>query len=290
MNKIRVIKPSVEILKQDDFSIDGIKKFIDKCTSILYDGTSYDAIKDTLNENEYNRLLEFGTIHLFMTIPEFDEMRDNLCAKEIWYDELISFNHHKNNMYITTSYRYYLEIINGFPRAKSYLTSQNNDYYKNRPTLHFIVSFGSADEIKDNMKLTHISNIPNVTIGDKHNSITFVKPNYVNLYYDEVETDDVGNNEIYDIDGFEQNFYDDDDTPTVKYLYMMQETVLCYFNLIKNGISPIEAKEVLPLSAKTDLISRGFYDDWKQYLTIAKKNSNITENTRRVLEDVEEKL
>ena len=74
---MKLIKQSFEILEQKDFSLIGIKKFIERCGRVCYkseDRTtddSYEKFVNMLEKRDHARPLEFGTVHLQMCISDF---------------------------------------------------------------------------------------------------------------------------------------------------------------------------------------------------------------------------
>ena len=85
---MKVVEPSVEILKQEDFSIKGIKRFIEQCARLSYKSEdkitedSYEKFVQMLIDKDHARPLEFGTVHLKMNIDDFFEFLCNLSHSE----------------------------------------------------------------------------------------------------------------------------------------------------------------------------------------------------------------
>ena len=67
---MKLIKQSFEILEQKDFSLIGIKKFIERCGRVCYKSEdritddSYEKFVNMLVKRDHARPLEFGTVHL----------------------------------------------------------------------------------------------------------------------------------------------------------------------------------------------------------------------------------
>ena len=85
---MKVVEPSVEILKQEDFSIKGIKKFIEQCARLSYKSEdkitedSYEKFVQMLIDKDHARPLEFGTVHLKMDSDKFDNFIGDLACSE----------------------------------------------------------------------------------------------------------------------------------------------------------------------------------------------------------------
>ena len=67
---MKLIKQNFEILEQKDFSLVGIKKFIERCGRVCYKSEdritddSYEKFVNMLVKRDHARPLEFGTVHL----------------------------------------------------------------------------------------------------------------------------------------------------------------------------------------------------------------------------------
>lgn len=270
---MKLIQQSFEILEQTNFSLVGIKKFIEKCGRVCYKSedkitdTSYEKFVDMLEKRDHSRPLEFGTVHLQIYISDFHKLRDTLCINNIWNDQWIKYHYAGNLTYVTTNYRYYLAIIKVFPSIESDFDPQDDELYPKRYTVHFITNRVTMDSFRTHVTLSHLGESTrycNYSKDKFNNEITFVFPNWIKLKYDYVSTDDVGNNEIY-VDGVEQDWYDEEDEITKEFLYSVQDAENAYIKLLKKGCTPQQARDVLPLSIKSELISCGFSDAWENF-------------------------
>lgn len=270
---MKLTKQSFEILEQKDFSLIGIKKFIERCGRVCYKSEdritddSYEKFVNMLEKRDHARPLEFGTVHLKMHILYFLELKDVLCVNKMWNNGWIKYHYIGKLAYVTTNYRYYLSIIKVYPGIQKSFDTQDDKLYPRRYTVHFITSRGIMDEFRTHVGLSHLAESTRYCNYNKdkfNNQVTFIIPNWVRLKYDYVVTDDVGNNEIY-VDGVEQDWYDEDDEITKGFLYGVQDAEGTYIKLLKKGCTPQQAREVLPLSVKSELISCGFGDAWSNF-------------------------
>lgn len=53
----------------------------------------------------------------------------------------------------------------------------------------------------------------------------------------------------------------------------LREAERRYFDLLKAGRSPQQAREVLPMAIKTELIMTGYKEDWKYFLELRYKGT-----------------
>ena len=252
---MKLINQSFEILEQKDFTITGIKKFIERCGRVCYKSEdritddSYEKFVDMLERRDHARPLEFGTVHLQMYILDFHKLRDTLCINNIWNDQWIKYHYVGNLTYVTTNYRYYLAIIKVFPSAEEDFDPQDDELYSKRYTVHFITSRGIMDEFRTHIGLSHLAESSRYCSYDKNrfgNELTFIIPNWVNTNCPNKEQEGPS-------------------VASIEWSTAMLDAEASYMNLIKMGCTAQEAREVLPLAVKSELISCGFEDVWSNF-------------------------
>lgn len=252
---MKLINQSFEILEQKYFTITGIKKFIERCGRVCYKSEdritddSYEKFVNMLVKRDHARPLEFGTVHLQMYISDFHKLRDTLCINNIWNDQWIKYHYAGNLTYVTTNYRYYLAIIKVFPSAEEDFDPQDDELYPKRYTVHFITSRGIMDEFRTHVGLSHLAESSRYCSYDKNrfgNELTFIIPNWVNTNCPNREQEGPS-------------------VASMEWSTAMLDTEASYINLIKMGCTAQEAREVLPLSVKSELISCGFEDAWENF-------------------------
>lgn len=252
---MKLINQSFEILEQKDFTITGIKKFIERCGRVCYKSEdritddSYEKFVNMLEKRDHARPLEFGTVHLQMYISDFHKLRDTLCINNMWNDQWIKYHYAGNLTYVTTNYRYYLAIIKVFPSAEEDFDPQDDELYPKRYTVHFITSRGIMDEFRTHIGLSHLAESSRYCSYDKNrfgNELTFIIPNWVNTNCPNKEQEGPS-------------------VASIEWSTAMLDAEASYMNLIKMGCTAQEAREVLPLSIKSELISCGFEDAWSNF-------------------------
>ena len=270
---MKLIKQSFEILEQKDFTLKGIKQFIERCARVSYKSedkmtdTSYEKFVSMLVKRDHARPLEFGTVHLQMYISDFHKLRDTLCINNMWNDQWIKYHYVGNLAYVTTNYRYYLAIIKVFPSAENDFDPQNDELYPKRYTVHFITSRGVMDEFRTHVGLSHLAESTRYCNYSKDkfgNQLTFIIPCCVDTIEDEYYL--THNDEISSRLFPNMTFGDLPKTPFY-FLYSLLIAEKSYFNLLKTEHwTPQQAREVLPLSVKSELISCGFEDAWENFM------------------------
>ena len=261
---MKLINQSFEILEQKDFTITGIKKFIERCGRVCYKSEdritddSYEKFVNMLEKRDHARPLEFGTVHLQMYISDFHKLRDTLCINNMWNDQWIKYHYVGNLTYVTTNYRYYLAIIKVFPSAEKDFVPQDDELYPKRYTVHFITSRGVMDEFRTHVGLSHLAESTrycNYSKDKFDNQITFIQPSWIIL-----DKEIAPINELCLLSG-----QYDRENPNLRYLASLVEANYTYILLLNKGWTPQQAREVLPLSIKSELISCGFEDAWSNF-------------------------
>lgn len=277
---MKLIKQSFEILEQKDFTIKGIKQFVERCARVSYKSedkmtdTSYEKFVSMLVKRDHARPLEFGTVHLKMILPDFQGFMNSLLTLGILNDIWIKSTYVGDIIYITTNYRYYLDITKHLPNVREYFTEEDNEYYPKRYTVHMILDRGVMDEFRTHVGLSHLAESTrycNYAKDKFSNEVTFIKPCWLNVpegQYNhcimvsknspDIRIECVGSDEI----GKYYNIEEDEGL----FLNGLVQSELTYLNLITNKKwTPQQARSVLPLGIKSELISCGFEDAWANF-------------------------
>lgn len=244
---MKLIKQSFEFINQTDFSLVGIKKHIERCARVSYKSenkitdTSYEKFVNMLESRGHDRPLEFGTVYLTLRGDDTDALRNIfIYAENPWtkirkqvikaeYDPStrVVLNH------ITTNYRVIVE--NHLEEDLKYLCEPTEYHYK-RYTAHMILDRGVMDEFRTHVGLSHLAESTRYCNYSKDkfgNELTFIQP-------------------CWDIRGS-------------NYIDFLQHAERGYFRMLKNGWTPQQARSVLPLGIKSELISCGFKDSWENF-------------------------
>ena len=257
---MKLIRQSFEILEQKDFSLIGIKKFIERCGRVCYKSEdritddSYEKFVNMLVKRDHARPLEFGTVHLKISSGMlFDKFLQDLVDYKLYNPAWIKYKELPEYTYITTNYRHYLQIIKKCPYIAEYFTEQDNCYYPSRYTVHMVLSRGIMDEFRTHVSLSHLAESTrycNYSKDKFDNQVTFVIPNWCNSLKE----------------GSEQNYppfeINEDE---IIFMDALQNAQNSYLSLLKLGWTPQQARDVLPLSVKSELISCGFKDAWENF-------------------------
>ena len=264
---MKLIKPSFEIIEQQ-VGLEGIYKMIELAGRTCY--KSEDKITENSAKEFVKRMLkmkhlstcEFGTVYLYYKVDKPSTMVKEIIDfyKNNQYSKVKCINNYSNTYsecgmgrlydieyseyFITTNLRVCLEN-----NRQEYLTNAlcepTENHYK-RYTVKFVLDRGILAEFTRHRKFSFMaesSRYNNYSKDKFGNELTFIKPCWLtggmksNLTYLEWET-------------------------------TLQEIEKSYLTLTKNGWKAEEARNILPLSLKTELYMCGFAEDWKKFFEL----------------------
>lgn len=275
---MKLIKQSFEFINQTDFSLVGIKKHIERCARVSYKSedkitdTSYEKFVNMLESRGHDRPLEFGTVYLDIPTNNLEPGDEYIYAVGKYCLNPWSIKEDFNNhAYISTNYRVIKE--NHWEDDLQYLCEPTEHHHK-RYTVHMILDRGVMDEFRTHVGLSHLAESTRYCNYSKDkfgNEITFIKPCWLNVpegKYNhcimvskdspDIRVECVGSDEI----GKYYNIGEDEGL----FLNGLVQSELTYLHLINNRKwTPQQARSVLPLGIKSELISCGFKDAWENF-------------------------
>lgn len=261
---MKLIKQSFQFVNQKGFTLKDIYKHIEYCARISYKSqdkitdTSYEKFVNMLKSRGHDRPLEFGTVHLKMSSPQFDALQMLLIKNKVYNDCWIKYNvidtEKESICYITTNYRYYMELCRYDRGVSEYLDFSDSPFYPKRYTIHMILDRGVMDEFRTHVGLSHLAESTRYCrySKDKFGSeLTFIKP----CWLDDEKLKLYG----------PYHTVIRDKSPESIFIANLNNVERDYLDLIKLGWAPQQARSVLPLSIKSELISCGFEDSWENF-------------------------
>ena len=254
---MRLIKPSVEIIKQEKYDLLHVFKFIELAGRTCYkseDKITEDSASefvDRMIKSGHGSMLEHGTIYL--TIPVSD------ISNPIIYKYILN-SYSKifidvTNSYITTNYRVLIE--NNWLDDLKYI-SEPYLFHTKRTTVKFICDRCVSHEFVRHRIFSFAQESTrycNYTKDKFNNELTFIIPCWIKNLKE-------GNYYAY----CEYNNSKNDTSKRWFDSCMSSEFV--YTNLIEEGWKPQEARTILPNSLKTELIMTGFDSDWQNFFKL----------------------
>lgn len=264
---MKLIKQSFEFINQTDFSLVGIKKHIERCARVSYKSedkitdTSYEKFVNMLESRGHDRPLEFGTVYLSRTSQKEDNMEwldkyaYNPWSKFSFGNGSTRINGElRNTVYVTTNYRVIKE--HHWEDDLQYLC-EPTEYHHKRYTVHMILDRGVMDEFRTHVGLSHLAESTRYVNYSKKkfgSELTFIKPCWCNIPEGDYGTPDYIPDRLPRIGATESGLID-----------AFQYAEYYYFFLLSEGWTPQQARSVLPLSIKSELISCGFKDSWENF-------------------------
>ena len=262
---MKLIKQSFEFINQTDFSLVGIKKHIERCARVSYKSenkitdTSYEKFVNMLESKGHDRPLEFGTVYLTLRGDDTDALRNIfIYAENPWtkiHKQVIKAEYDPNIHvvlnHVTTNYRVIVE--NHLEEDLKYLCEPTEYHYK-RYTVHMILDRGVMDEFRTHVGLSHLAESTrycNYSKDKFDNELTFIQPCWLN-------------NEKLKLYGPYHTVIRDK-SPESIFIANLNNVEIDYLDLIKLGWTPQQARSVLPLGIKSELISCGFKDSWENF-------------------------
>ena len=283
---MKLIKQSFQFVNQKGFTLKDIYKHIEYCARISYKSqdkitdTSYEKFVNMLESRGHDRPLEFGTVYLTLRGDDTDALRNIfIYAENPWTKirkQVIEAEYDPNTHvvlnHVTTNYRVIVE--NHLEEDLKYLCEPTEYHYK-RYTVHMILDRGVMDEFRTHVGLSHLAESTRYCNYSKDkfgNELTFIKPCWLNVpegKYNhcimvsknspDIRIECVGSDEI----GKYYNIEEDEGL----FLNGLVQSELTYLHLINNKKwTPQQARSVLPLGIKSELISCGFEDAWANFM------------------------
>lgn len=242
---MKLIKPEVVDITQTDYTLEGVYKQIELAGRTCYkseDRITEDSAKpfvDMLIERGHTAMLEHGTVYLKFQdmIRGFSEFREysTMNPWNVWIN-------YGDFAYVTTNFRAILE--------KGLMEQVKNGGLQYDPKVHvprlsfrIICSIGVARELCRHRVFSFAQESTrycNYT-KEKFGGITFIEPYWYNDARPVMQS-------------YFRNLLDD-----------ASET---YFTMIENGFSAQQAREVLPLATKTEIVMTGTLPQWRDFLAL----------------------
>ena len=254
---MRLIKPSVEIIKQEKYDLLHVFKFIELAGRTCYKSEnkitedSASEFVDRMIKSGHGAMLEHGTIYL--TIPVSD-ISNPIIYKYILnsYSKIfIDFT----NSYITTNYRVLIE--NNWLDDLKYI-SEPYLFHTKRTTVKFICDRGVSHEFVRHRVFSFAQESTrycNYTKDKFNNELTFIIPCWIK----DLEE---GNYYAY------CEYHHSKNDASKRWFDSCMSSEFVYTNLIEEGWKPQEARTILPNSLKTELIMTGFNYDWENFFKL----------------------
>lgn len=296
---MKIVSPNVELIRQEA-GLEDIFKQIERAGRTCY--KSEDKINDVsakffverMIESKHNAMLEHGTVYLTFVISNntrdkdvhYPWYNDNAIAK-LW--EVFSYvqclflgnkysivklsqnkDYTETTMCITTNYRVIVE--NGWEGIMNEFLSEPTLYHERKIALKFTTNIGVTRESNRHRTLINpfessiaeeSTRYCNYTKDKFDNQVTYCKPAWITQ--EEIDS----YNERAVRGEFEEGFDGNDKLEALSiYLSCLFVCQQSYNKLIKLGWKPQQAREVLPLATKSEVVYTAFAHDWRHWFDL----------------------
>ena len=277
---MKLVKPEFQIIEPTGYTIDDIYKSIELAGRVSH--KSEDKITETSAKDFVGRMLnmkhlatcEFGTVYL--NIPNglisqalygnlVDKYSENAYSISVPYVEktgLMSIG----RAAITTNYRVLVE--NNWLDDLQYLC-EPTEYHHKRYTVKFICDRAIANEIVRHRKFSFLQESTRYcrySSNKFNNELTFIQPIWT-YHQEDGDYGTLGNPKRKNVGNKDGVFFD--------FIKSLQYAEHYYLTLVKQGWKAEEARNVLPLSLKTELYMCGFAEDWKKFFELRSKKYGV---------------
>lgn len=290
---MELVRPSAEIWEQGT-TLEDMWKHIARCTRVCYQSTPKnngetdeefvkrvilrpDSSTGELNFDKiHGAMLEHGTIYLeiycyngceddnYYKIINYRENKYSIVNNIFYNGESIA-----KNFAITTNLRVLYE--NNWLDDLKYICAPT-EHHARRVTVSFTTNIGVTREFnrhRVNSIAEESTRYCNYHLDKFKNSITFALPSWIDINETEIQACRTAAVESDMYADMRVNMELSDNWNTIDwYLYALSTSALAYKKLIQLGWKPQQAREVLPLATKSQLIHTAFIDDWKHFFAL----------------------
>lgn len=262
-----LIKPSVEIIPQDNDSLVGVYKHAELIGRVAYKSETSitdDPWKKFLGmivERGHLAVLEHATVYLVIEENSIVEEKAISFYKRNQYSELVHYPEKKRNgagwtdgYYITTN----LRVLKENRRLEDLKFFKKTPYHKERITVKFICDTGISHEFVRHRVFSFMqesTRFCNYSLGKFNNQITYIAPLWL-LDWD-----------IESINNGDWSNCDEDTKQWANALKACEDTYLWLINCA-DPWKPQQARSVLPKSLKTELVMTGFKRQWEGFFKL----------------------
>lgn len=298
---IKVINQNVEVWNQEGYTLDAIWKHIARCARVCYQSTpknngesDYDFLKRTILRGKdikditikdipklHLSVFEHGTIYLAIPFKCLKK-EENIPLIHVINSSysryfITGHNDFENYYHVVTNMRVIIE--NKAFMAFNYMDdiSDSFNYNFERVTLSMTTDIGCSREL--NRHRCHSISEESTrycryTANKFGGNITVAKLPWIDYKNDESEETNYENgffsdNEVYDEEENTILSHLTDGWSAIDwFLYGLQISNLIYNKCVQLGWTAQQAREILPLNTKTQVVHTAFVKDWKHFIDL----------------------
>ena len=267
---MKLIKPTVEIIKQEKYNLNSIFKFIELAGRTCYKSedkiteTSAKDFVDKLIKSGHGAMLEHGTVYLAIPMTTYapeavNTYLNNSYSKVNKCNEFIFTDKYGDKVAawcVTTNLRVLVE--NNCLEDLEFIC-EPTEYHEKRTTIKFICDRAVANEFVRHRVFSFAQESTrycNYTKDKFNNQLTFIIPCWIK---------DIKEGDFYKF----IEYYSGDIASSREWYTTCLNAERRYFRLIENdNWKPQQARSVLPNSLKTELVMTGFDSDWQHFFEL----------------------
>lgn len=261
---MKLVRSSFQILEQSP-NIEGIYKIIELAGRTCYHSEdkitedSYKEFASRMIKSGHRSVLEHGSVYLKLPYEVFDNVRLGDPFKDPYSPHWVKYFIDYNNdiVYVSTNYRWIIENYKEEWLDK-YLCEPTNYHYK-RVTVKFILPISISREFCRHRVFSFSemsTRYCNFSRDRFNNEITFIAPSWMD------------NTSFENVDNYLHGREFDMSFGSIDLVNALSQCELSYLSMINKGLKPQQAREVLPLCTKTELVMTGFADDWEGFFEL----------------------
>lgn len=283
---MNIIRPSFNIWEQGTSSpLKDMYAHIARCTRVCYQSekkdngeTEEDFVKRVIlrhepwnSEANHLAMLEHGTVYI--EISDYESQLRNFLgsryARNKYSKTIYELDY--RYWYITTNLRVLVE--NDWLDDLKYICAPTEHHAK-RITVSFTTNIGVSREFNRHRVDSIAEESTRYCNYNKRNDgqIKIALPAWL---LDEEHLPYIESHQFDKLSGYCEEYLNDNSDINPEcwcdmdfYLFSLTVSEYCYNMLIKKGWKPQQAREVLPLATKTQLIHTAFVDDWKHFFAL----------------------
>ena len=232
--------------------------------------TSAKEFVDRMIASGHNAMLEFGTIYLHFpsdcdrSLYHRVENYKNNPYSQIRYafDKNKHPIHGDTSYYITTNLRVLVE--NDWLEDLKYIC-EPTEYHEKRVHVKFITDRGISHELVRHRVFSFAQESTrycNYSKGKFDGELSFIIPTWWVTEPQTIPTGHIGIMDAHTIETMGRH------APQLHLIDMLHSSEIHYLQLIRNGMKPQDARQVLPNALKTEINMCGFTSDWKHFFEL----------------------
>lgn len=266
---MKLVKQSFEIIPQES-GLEGIYKQIEKAGRICYkseDKMTKDSAKkfvDMLTTNCHGAMLEHGTVYLKLDMASREQYFKYCYNKFSKTKSIGSAEHSTWRGFVTTNYRVLVE--NNWLDDLKY-QCKPTEHHEKRITVKFTTDQGILREFTRHRTFSFAvesTRYCNYSKNKFDNNVTFIIPNWLKGFPEGIYTTPVFDGDSLKICSEYKKIYPEITT----FIKSLSDSEFNYLWLLKQGWKPQQARNVLPLATKCDMVMTGFVSDWEHFFEL----------------------